>query len=244
MVYFVGAGPGAADLITVRGMRCLERAEIVVYDRLVSQELLERVPLGAELHYVGKTPGSSRNNQQEINDLLVQLGKTGKTVVRLKGGDPYVFGRGWEEGEALREAGLDFEVVPGLSSALAAPALAGVPVTHRGLSRNFAVVTAQTAEGGPLQLDKLAALDTLVVLMGRSRLQEISERLLAAGKAPETPVACVERGTTGDQRVLRSRLDRLAEDADRFGLESPVTVVIGEVAGLDPAQGLPLQAVV
>lgn len=231
MVYFIGAGPGAADLITVRGMRYLAAAEIVVYDRLVSRELLALAPKGAELHYVGKTPGSQRNSQEEINRLLVELGKTGKSVVRLKGGDPFVFGRGWEECETLTAAGIEHEVVPGLSSALSAPALAGVPVTHRGLARNFAVVTAQATDGG-IDYLALARLDTVVFLMGRAVLPNLAAGLMMAGKNPATPVACVERGSTPEQRVLRSRLDRLADDAERFGLESPVTVVVGEVAGL------------
>lgn len=244
MVYFVGAGPGDPELITVRGQRCVQQADVIVYDRLVSPQLLAQAPPGAELHYVGKTPGSRRNHQEDINRLLVRLGATGKRVVRLKGGDPFVFGRGWEECESLREVGIAFEVVPGLSSALAVPALAGIPVTHRGLSRSFAVVTAHTNDGSPLNYTALVGLDTLVVLMGRAQLETIAAQLIAAGKSPNTPVACVERGTTPDQRVLRTNLCNLSREAADFGLESPVTVVIGQVAALQTSWQMPLLEVI
>jgi len=237
MVTFIGAGPGDPDLITVRGLRCLKGAEVIVHDRLVSRELLELAPTGAELRYVGKTPGSNRNNQDEINALLVELGRSGRRVVRLKGGDPFVFGRGYEEIEALQRAAIPYEVVPGLTSAVAVPGAAGIPLTHRGLSRSFAVVTARQAEGG-FDFGALVQVDTLVVLMGRSVLHQIASALILAGKSPATPAACIERGTTPDQRVVRARLDQLADCADRHAIESPAIIVIGAVCDLAAIQEL------
>ena len=190
-VYLVGAGCGPADLITVRGLRLLRNCGAVVYDDLIATELLDEVPAAAERVYMGKREGRHSASQEEICAKLVELAQAGKTVVRLKGGDPFVFGRGGEEALALLAAGVPFEVAPGVTSAVAIPALAGIPVTHRGVSRSFHVVTARTADtpdGLPEYFDQLAPLPgTLVFLMGLSRLERIAQRLTDAGKPADTP---------------------------------------------------------
>jgi len=230
-VALVGAGPGDPGLLTRRGAELLEAADVVVYDRLISAELLALAPEGAELIDVGKGPGQSAR-QADINDLLVELGRAGRRVVRLKGGDPFVFGRGGEEAEALRRAGLDVEVVPGVSSAFAAPAAAGIPVTHRTVSTSVTVVTGH--DGDPslpgVDWEVLARLEgTLVVLMGMAARVAIVERLTAAGRSPDTPVAVVRWGTTGHQQVVRTTLAQLAG----VDLAAPAVIVVGAVAGLD-----------
>lgn len=232
MVYLVGAGPGDPDLITVKGRNCLRRADVVVHDRLAAPGLLHEAPAAALRIDVGKTPGVRGWSQARINRLLVSLVSQGKTVVRLKGGDPFVFGRGGEECLALASAGLPFEVVPGVSSAVSAPAAAGIPVTHRGRARAFTVVAGHTA--GPDELDHdwetLARAETLVILMGLRNLPHITERLLAAGRSPGTPAAVVSRATTEEQAVVRGTLADIA--ARSRGLSTPATIVIGEVVGL------------
>ena len=230
-VALVGAGPGDPGLLTRRGAELLEAADVVVYDRLISAELLALAPEGAELIDVGRGPGQSAR-QADINDLLVELGRAGRRVVRLKGGDPFVFGRGGEEAEALRRAGLDVEVVPGVSSAFAAPAAAGIPVTHRTVSTSVTVVTGH--DGDPslpgVDWEVLARLEgTLVVLMGMAARVAIVERLTAAGRSPDTPVAVVRWGTTGHQQVVRTTLAQLAG----VDLAAPAVIVVGAVAGLD-----------
>ncbi len=232
-VHLVGAGPGDPGLLTVRGRELLERAEVVVYDRLAPQSLLDLVPETAERVDVGKAPGRAKLGQDEINDLLVERGRTGRAVVRLKGGDPFVFGRGGEEVEALIAAGVEFEVVPGITSAIAAPAYAGVPVTHRGLSTHVTVVTGhEDPEKGSSDVDweRLAgAGGTLVILMGVGNLGEITRRLVAGGRDADTPAAAVRWGTRPEQRTVRATLGTIA-DAD---VEAPSAIVVGEVAGLD-----------
>ena len=231
-VHLVGAGPGDPGLLTLRGAEALREAEVVIHDRLVRPELLALAPQAAELIDVGKTPGQPGPTQQDINDLLVEHGRTGRRVVRLKGGDPYVFGRGGEEVEALRRAGVAYVVVPGVTSAVAAPAAAGIPVTHRDHASGFTVVTAHQdpAHDRTLDWDALARLGTtLVVLMGAARAAAIAERLIAAGMPPDTPAAAVHRGTQPDQTVWRGRLADLGVEPVR----SPATLVIGSVAGED-----------
>lgn len=228
-VHLVGAGPGDPDLLTVRALRALGAAEVVVHDRLVPPELLALAPPGAELIDVGKRPGGS-HTQALINDLLVQLGRDGREVVRLKGGDPFVFGRGGEEAEALAAAGVAYTVVPGISSALAGPAAAGIPVTHRGASRAVTVVTGHGAADSD-DVDWVAHARTgatLVVLMGVERRARIAQGLLEGGLAADTPVAVVRDATTERQHVTRCRLDELAA-AD---VASPSVIVIGAVAAL------------
>jgi uroporphyrin-III C-methyltransferase len=228
-VHLVGAGPGDAGLITVRGLERLRRADVVVHDRLAGPELLAEARSDAEMVDVGKGPGLAPRRQEEINRLLVERARRGLDVVRLKGGDPFVFGRGSEELAACRAAGVRCEVVPGISSAIAGPAAAGIPVTARGVARSFAVVTGQTAEG-ETDPTPLAGIDTVVVLMGRAGLARFAERLIAAGRDPATPAACVQSATTPAQRVTVATLATIAATAERDGLESPVVTVIGEVA--------------
>jgi uroporphyrinogen III methyltransferase/synthase len=230
-VYLVGAGPGDPGLLTVRGAELLRLADVVVHDRLAESSLLDLAPRTAERIDVGKRPGGPVD-QEAINALLVQKGSAGLAVVRLKGGDPFVFGRGGEEAEALRAAGVPFEVVPGITSAVAAPAYAGVPVTHRGLSTSFTVVTGHSRHEPEHDTDWEALArsgDTIVVLMGVAHRAEIAERLLAGGLAADTPVAAVRWGTRPDQSTVRTTLAGLADAV----LEPPVTIVIGKVAGLD-----------
>jgi len=236
-VYLVGAGPGSPDLLTVRAARLLAAADIVVHDRLVDSRILEMAPSTATVIDAGKYPGGPSDAQAHINAVLVDAARRTSVVVRLKGGDPYVFGRGGEEAVALRSAGVEVEVVPGVSSAIAGPAAAGIPVTMRGLSSGFTVVTGHQDPAGtdPLDWEALARLGTtLVVLMGASRAATIADRLLTAGMAPATPVAAVESATSVEQRVLRSRLDELADLAEGT-IQAPAVLVVGEVAGLDVA---------
>jgi uroporphyrinogen III methyltransferase/synthase len=232
-VYLVGAGPGDPGLLTMRGADVLRRADVVVHDRLAEPSLLDLAPAAAERIDVGKSPGAPIP-QDRINALLVERGRAGQEVVRLKGGDPFVFGRGGEEAEALRAAGVAFEVVPGVTSAVAVPAYAGVPVTHRGLSTSLTVVTGHRrhAADDPVDWDAVArAGGTIVVLMGVAHRAELARDLMAGGLPPETPVAAVRWGTRPGQRTVRTILDRL----HAVELEPPVTLVIGKVAALDLA---------
>jgi uroporphyrin-III C-methyltransferase len=238
-VHLVGGGPGDPGLITARGLELLRKADVVVHDRLASPALLGEARPGAELVDVGKGRGHAARSQEEINRLLVARARAGYTVVRLKGGDPFVFGRGSEELEACRAAGMSCEVVPGVSSAIAGPAAAGIPVTARGIARSFAVVTAhQAGDGGTVDLRPVAGVDTIVVLMGRSGLPRFTADLIAAGRDPHTPAACIQSATTPDQRVTIATLRTIAAAAERDGLEAPVVTVIGEVARMGAA-GLP-----
>jgi uroporphyrinogen III methyltransferase/synthase len=232
-VYLVGAGPGDPGLLTMRGAELLGRADVVVYDRLASAALLELAPVGAELITAGKAPGQVDLTQEQINAVLVDKGATGAMVVRLKGGDPFVFGRGGEEAEALAAAGILFEVVPGITSSIGAPAYAGIPVTHRGVSTHFTVVTGHedpAKDRTDVDWEALARTGgTLVVLMGAGRVGEIARRLIAGGRAPTTPVAAVRNGTRPNQHTVRTTLGALAD----AGIRAPSAIVIGEVAGLD-----------
>lgn len=230
-VYLVGAGPGDPGLITVRGADVLARADVVVHDRLADPRLLGLAPSGARRIDVGKSPGAPVD-QDAINEVLVREGKAGRVVVRLKGGDPFVFGRGGEEAAALLAAGVQFEVVPGITSAVAVPAYAGVPVTHRGTSTSFTVVTGHSrhAVDRETNWEALAqAGGTIVVLMGVAHRGSIASRLIGAGLDPATPVAAVRWGTRPEQTSVRCRLDQLSSAP----LEPPATIVIGGVAGLE-----------
>ena len=239
MIYLVGSGPGDPGLFTLKGMRCMEEADAVVYDRLAPEALLKYARPGAEKFYVGKKPGNPTMSQGEINDLLVELGRDGKTVVRLKGGDPYIFARGGEEALALMEAGLPFEVVPGVTSGVAAPAYAGIPVTHRHVSTSVAFVTGhEDPAKGSTDVDwrRLAdSADTLVLYMGVGRLAEISAGLIAAGREPDTPVACVRWGTVPEQRTVTGTLQDIADRVAEAGLKPPAIIVVGEVVALREA---------
>ncbi len=232
-VHLVGAGPGDPGLLTLRAAELLRRADVVVHDRLVSGAVLALAPAAAARIDVGKRPGDGRMTQERINAVLVAAGRRHPegTVVRLKGGDPLVFGRGGEEALALATAGIAHEIVPGVTSAVAAPAAAGVPVTHRHLSAGFTVVTAhQDPASDPVDWEAAARLGTtLVVLMGAARAAELSRRLIAAGMAPDTPVAVVTDGTGPAQREWRGPLRHLGVEP----VEAPATIVVGAVAGLD-----------
>jgi uroporphyrinogen III methyltransferase/synthase len=232
-VSLVGAGPGDPGLLTRRGEALLRDAEVVVYDRLAARALLELAPTTAELVDVGKAPGRAAMSQDDINALLVARGREGKRVVRLKGGDPFVFGRGGEEAEACIAAGVPFEVVPGVTSAIAAPAYAGIPVTHRGVSTHVTIVTGHEdpAKGADdTDWDALAKLGgTLVVLMGAGRVNEVAKALIAGGRSGDTPVAAVRWGTRPEQRTTRATLATIA-DAE---VEPPSAIVVGDVAALD-----------
>ncbi len=229
-VYLVGAGPGDPGLITVKGLELLRRADVVIYDRLIPHELLKEARPDAELLDVGKLPHKQRLSQSQINDMLIERARAGKMVVRLKGGDPFVFGRGGEEALACHAAGISFVVVPGVTSAVAVPAYAGVPVTQRDITTAFTVFTGHESSDSTVDYDALAAaarLGTLVLFMGVSHLGEIAARLLAAGIAPDTPALCIEWGTTPRQRVVEATLATLAERVASAGLQPPATTVIG-----------------
>jgi uroporphyrinogen III methyltransferase / synthase len=238
-VFLVGAGPGAEDLITVKGLKCLQQAEVVFYDRLSGAELLKAAPAEAELIDVGKQPDHHPVPQETINQLLVEKACEGKRVVRLKGGDPFVFGRGGEEALALEAAGIPFEIVPGISSAIAVPAYAGIPVTHRQVSTSFHVITGHEnpeKETESVDYEVLAKLSgTLVFLMGVGRLPQITEQLIRFGKNPRTPAALVHRGTTPRQRTVCGTLENIVERVNDAGLKPPCVIVIGEVVSLQPA---------
>ena len=234
-VWLVGAGCGAADLITIRGAECLKTCDAVVYDDLIAPELLNLVPDSAEKVYMGKRSGAHSAPQSEITARLVEYAKAGKTVVRLKGGDPFVFGRGGEEMERVLREGILCEVVPGITSAIAIPAEAGIPVTHRGMSRSLHIVTAHTADtpdGLPEGMEELARLPgTLVFLMGLKQLPRIAERLLAAGKAADTPAAVLSGGNSPRFAAVRAPLSEIAERAKE--VQPPAVILVGEVAGLE-----------
>ncbi|MGH2371994.1 MAG: uroporphyrinogen-III C-methyltransferase [bacterium] len=233
IVYLVGAGPGDPGLMTVKGLRMLRTADVVVYDALVNPALLEEAPVGSERICVGKRGGGHAFPQDTINTLLIDRARAGSTVVRLKGGDPFVFGRGGEECEALRAAGIPFEIVPGVTSAVAVPAFAGIPVTHRRYASAFAVVTGHECDGASdLDWEALSRLPTLVVLMGLHRLPEITRRLLAHGAHPSTPAAVVTDGTSPLQRTVSGTIASIAALAERASLQPPGVIIVGEVARL------------
>lgn len=235
-VYLVGAGPGDPGLITVRGLELLESCDVVVYDRLVAQTLVERAPAAAERISVGKRPGQPHSRQLVADALLLKKAAENKAVVRLKGGDPFVFGRGGEEALLLAEAGVPFEVVPGVTSAVAVPAYAGIPVTHRGLAASFAVLTGHAEKGLPAGLERAArAADTLVLLMGVGALAEVCSALIAAGRAQDEPAAVIEWGTTAAQRVVTGTLSDIPARAADAGIAAPATTVVGRVVALRQA---------
>lgn len=232
-VHLVGAGPGDPGLLTLRGAELLGGADVVVHDRLVSEDVLAMAPPHAELIDVGKVPGGENTSQAAINSMLVDHALRGRKVVRLKGGDPFVFGRGSEELAACRAAGVPCEVIAGVSSAIAGPAAAGIPVTARGVARTFAVATARSGEGlAPAEPDfaALAAMDTVVLLMGRERLGEFAGRLIEAGRNRRTPAAIVERATLPGQRTVVATLGTIADAADVAGIAPPAVLVVGETA--------------
>jgi len=235
-VYLVGAGPGDPELITVRGLNAVHQATVIIYDRLVHPSLVAEAPPQAQRIYVGKESGIHYVPQGQINQLLVNYATQGERVVRLKGGDPFVFGRGGEEAEALAAARLPFEIIPGVSSAVAVPAYAGIPLTHRKVASSFAVVTGHE-EGGKehtaIDWWRLAtAVDTLVILMGTKGLVRITSQLIQHGRAPETPVALIRWGTTSEQVTVVGTLANIADTAAAVALEPPIVTVVGDVVRL------------
>lgn len=235
-VYLVGAGPGDPKLLTLKGAECIAKADVLVYDRLASRRLLSLARPDCELIYVGKSPDRHTLRQEEINQLLVDKGLEGKVVTRLKGGDPFVFGRGGEEAEALLEADIPFEIVPGVTSAISVPAYAGIPVTHRELTSSFAVITGHedpTKNATAIAWEHLApSHGTLIFLMGMENLALIAEKLMEHGKSPATPVGIIQWGTRPEQRALAGRLDNIAELVQEQGFTSPSIIIVGEVVAL------------
>ena len=234
-VWLVGAGPSDAELLTVKAKRVLEQAEVVVYDRLVGDSILLMMPDTAEKIDAGKRSGNHTMPQEEMNRLLLRKAQEGKRVVRLKGGDPFLFGRGGEELTLLAEHGIPYEVVPGVTSAIAVPAYNGIPITHRDFASSVHIITGHKKKDEPLELDfaTLAKLEgTLVFLMGVSALGDICDGLMHAGKAKDTPAALLSRGTTSRQARLVSTLEKLPEELHAHPLMTPAIIVIGEVCAL------------
>jgi len=241
-VFLVGAGPGDPELITLKALRCLRRADVVVYDRLICPDLLDEVPPHALRVFVGKESKHHSVPQHEINALLVTYARQGLLVVRLKGGDPFVFGRGGEEAQVLADASIPFEIVPGISSAIAVPAYAGIPVTHRGLSSSIMIVTGHEERGNSTSTVNWEAASmlvtsggTLVVLMGVETLPRTTQRLIESGLSPDMPVAVIQQGTIPQQRVVTDTLSRITESVQEARLKSPAVIVVGAVAALGKA---------
>lgn len=235
-VYLVGAGPGHPELLTVKAYKLIGQADVIVYDRLVQEECIAHARKDAERIYMGKASGRHESRQSEINDLLARRALAGNMVVRLKGGDALLFSRGGEEAEYLAKMGIPFEFVPGVTSALAAPAAAGIPVTHRDISNSFCIITGHERDDQqrPLKHDwsALAKIDTLAVLMGVKNLRKITSQLISNGKSPETPAVLVESAYWSTEKILFSTLGKISEDAQREGIEPPAVLLIGEVVGI------------
>ncbi|MGI6549009.1 MAG: uroporphyrinogen-III C-methyltransferase [Syntrophomonadales bacterium] len=235
-VYLVGAGPGDPGLLTVKAQDLIKKAEVIVYDRLVGAKIVSQRPQQAELIYVGKESSRHALPQEEINRLLVAKAREGKMVVRLKGGDPFLFGRGGEEAEYLKRSGVEFEIVPGVTSAIAAPAYAGIPVTHRDFTSTLTIITGHERpdkQESRVPWDQIAAgTGTLVFLMGVENLPFITEKLLQGGRSPETPVALVRWGTLPSQEVLEGTLENIVQKVRAVGFQPPAVIVVGEVARL------------
>jgi uroporphyrin-III C-methyltransferase len=231
-VYLVGAGPGDPELITLKGLRCIQEADVILYDRLINEELLSYAKPDAELIYCGKLPDCHLLQQETINHFLVKYAKKGTVVTRLKGGDPFVFGRGGEEAEVLVKHGIQFEIVPGITAGIAAPAYAGIPVTHREYGSSFAFITGHRKNGeeDTHKWDALAkGIDTLAIYMGVKNLPYIQQKLLEHGKNPDTPVAFIHWGTFREQRTVVSTLRSAAETAVKENIVNPSLIIIGEV---------------
>jgi len=240
--WLVGAGPGDPGLLTIRALQIMQTADVILHDRLVSKEVLDLARRDADLISVGKTPGCRANSQEEINELLVSLVISGKRVCRLKGGDPFIFGRGGEEAEALRDAGLSYQVVPGITAAVACAAYSDIPLTHRDLSQSVAFVTAHgkdsvdTLDWEALARDK----QTLAFYMAVQKFPKVMNNLIGYGRSPGTPVAIIEKGTTPEQRVIRGTLGQLTLLADAHRVAAPAMLIVGEVAALGAAEQCPV----
>ena len=243
IVYLVGAGPGAADLLTLRAHRLLGEADVIVHDRLIGDDVLDMARRDAERIYVGKARANHCLPQEGINDLLIRLAREGRKVVRLKGGDPFVFGRGGEEAEALAAAGITFEVVPGVTAALACAAQAAIPLTHRDAARTVTFATGHTKDGRlDLDFDQLARGGTIAIYMGVVTLPLLRDGLLAAGLSAQTPAALIERGGTRAQRLLKGTLDELVGSATAWSTDGPTLVLIGDVVGRQVVTRIPATA--
>ncbi|QWK12544.1 MAG: uroporphyrinogen-III C-methyltransferase [Aquificota bacterium] len=232
-VYIVGAGPGDPELLTLKALRLIKSAEVILYDRLINQEILLFAKPDCELVYVGKEDGKHTIEQEKINELLLRYAHTREVVVRLKGGDPFIFGRGGEEALFLAEHGVEFEIVPGVSSFYSVPAYAGIPITFRGISSSFAVITGHEdpkKEKSSIDWESLKGINTLIVLMGVSRRKEIAKRLIEVGRDPKEPVAFIENGTTERQRVILTDLYELSTNPPE--VSPPAIMVVGEVVRL------------
>lgn len=231
-VYIVGAGPGDPKLLTIRGLECIQQADVILYDRLVNTKLLKYSKADAEFIYCGKKPGKHGLIQDEIHRVLVDKANLGKKVLRLKGGDPFVFGRGAEEALILREAGIPFEIVPGITAGIAAPAYAGIPVTHRDHAASFAIVTGHgraEKEQDFLNWSALAQMDTVAFYMGVGNIEQITKNLIIYGKSETTPVAVVEWGTTENQRTVTGNLATIAHEIQIHRISNPAMIIVGDV---------------
>lgn len=233
-VYLVGAGPGHPDLLTVRAVRLIQGGDVIVYDRLIQEEVLALARPSAERIFMGKFLGKHASRQEEIHELLVLKAREGKTVIRLKGGDPFLFGRGGEEAEYLADRGIAFEVVPGVSSCLSAPLSAGIAVTHRDVASSVAIVTGHNSDGNHVRIDwdALSKIDTLVVLMGVHNVAHIAQALIAAGRSSETPAAMVQMAFWPGERLVVGTLATIADEVRQAHVDAPATLVIGEVVRL------------
>lgn len=234
-VYIVGAGPGSVDLITVKGLRCIQEADVILYDRLINKELLTYAKPEAKLIFCGKLPNNHTMIQEKINSLLVKYAKQGKVITRLKGGDPFLFGRGAEEAEYLVDYGISFEIVPGVTSGIAAPAYAGIPVTHRELGSSFAIVTGHMRAGKNdcIQWESLAkGIDTLAIYMGVGNLPYICQQLMKFGRSESTPVALVHWGTMEEQQTITGTLATIVDIVDASDIQNPSMIIVGEVVKL------------
>lgn len=234
-VYIVGAGPGDPKLLTIRGLECIQQADVILYDRLVNIELLQHAKADAELIYCGKEPGKHGMIQDEIHRVLVEQANLGKQVLRLKGGDPFVFGRGAEEAAVLRQANIPFEIVPGISAGIAAPAYAGIPVTHRDYAASFAIVPGHgRAEKGNdfLNWSALAQIDTVAFYMSVGNIDHITKSLIKNGKSESTPVAVIEWGTTENQRTIIGNLATIAQEIQAHQILNPSMILVGDVVNV------------
>jgi uroporphyrin-III C-methyltransferase len=231
-VSLVGSGPGDPDLLTVKALRLIQSADVIVYDRLVSSEILDLIPTGTQRIYVGKASGQHHMGQDEINNLLCTLAKTKRQIVRLKGGDPFIFGRGSEEAQYLVQHNVGFEYIPGITAAAACSAYAGIPLTHRGVARSVRLITGHCKADQPLELNWNSLADsqtTLVFYMGLASLNQLREELIKAGLPASTPAAAVENGTTQHQRRCISTLNDLPQDIKSMSIQSPALIIVGEV---------------
>jgi uroporphyrin-III C-methyltransferase/precorrin-2 dehydrogenase/sirohydrochlorin ferrochelatase/uroporphyrin-III C-methyltransferase len=234
-VSLVGAGPGDPDLLTVKALRLIQLADTIVYDRLVSSEILELIPSGVSRISVAKSSGHHCVPQQQINELIVNLAKSGRHIVRLKGGDPYLFGRGGEEALALKQHDIEFEVVPGITAASGCSAYSGIPLTHRGMSRSVRFLTGHFSNDEPLNIDWQHTADsdcTLVIYMGLANLSQICTSLIDKGMPASSHAAAIENGTSSQQKRILSRLGKLSDDVRQSHLQAPVMIIIGEVVSL------------